>query len=278
MSSKYQSGVHELLKERNETIQKLFEEKEKIKNQSASDLEELKMKVKTITAEKSKVELELTSSKTKQVELQRSIDRKTEEFEEQKLEYIKIEEEKKSIISNLEKKNAEIEEQKRIITNLEKKNGEFEIQKKIISDLEREKEVIEQKEIISNLERKNREYEELKKTLERKYEETLIQLRHQGKRHFRLQSMIRFSFPEEQTRSVKGMKQEELQCNNSSNQLRRNDKRLRDLEEKYNVQKIIIHRKDREIRDQILETEKLKKLLVGEKYPEYIEVSEGEVD
>ena len=142
------------------------------------------MKVKTITAEKSKVELELTSSKTKQVELQRSIDRKTEEFEEQKLEYIKIEEEKKRIISNLEKKNAEIEEQKRIITNLEKKNGEIEIQKKIISDLEREKEVIEQKEIISNLERKNREYEELKKTLERKYEETLIQLRHQGKETF----------------------------------------------------------------------------------------------
>ena len=74
------------------------------------------------------------------------------------------------------------------------------------------------------------------------------------------------------------MKQEELQCNNSSNQLRRNNKRLRDLEEKYNVQKIIIHRKDREIRDQILETEKLKKLVVKEKYPEYIEVSEGEVD
>ena len=164
--------------------------------QRSSDLEEAKMKVKTIRAEMAKVELELGSSKTKEVELQKMMDRKTKEFEKMKLEYITIlrqktkeVEDKKKVISINEKKNEEVEEQKRIISNLERRKEELEEQKE---SLERKNEVLEeqknlleskneeieeQKKIIS---KKNKELDEEKKILERKNEETLIQLRHEG--------------------------------------------------------------------------------------------------
>lgn len=129
---------------------------------------------------------------------------------------------------------------------------------------------------------------------------------------------------------VKKIKQEKFQCTCASDleKKRENEKKVRDMEEKYNAQKTMLRKKDKEIRevikvvkrkvgifqlwsfprvlciekyvtldiphpheycyvlftlmvflrDQIMEIEKLKKLLLKKKYPEYIEVSEDEVD
>lgn len=167
------------------------------------------------------------------------------------------------IQKRLEEKEKELKEAIRKLT-AEKNNVELELMKKN-EEVEKLKtstetmsqEVDELKKKIEDLEKKNEETEKEKKNIE-------SQLRHQ----------------EEHMKVVKKIKQEKFQCTCASDleKKRENEKKVRDMEEKYNAQKTMLRKKDKEIRDQIMEIEKLKKLLLKKKYPEYIEVSEDEVD
>ena len=89
-------------------------------------------------------------------------------------------------------------------------------------------------------------------------------------------------FTEEQTRMVSKMKQERSQPCDCKDKVKDLNQKLFELEEKYNAQKIQLKKKDREITAHIVENKKLlnriSKLQIKTKYPEYIEVSDVEED